>query len=390
MCSEKVSVIVPIYQIEDYITRCVESIISQSYTNLQIILVDDGSTDSCPIICDEFAKRDERITVIHKENGGLVTARKAGISRATGYYTIFVDGDDYIERNFCANLVDIIKRTQVDFVHGGYVQLDKNEKLVVAPQRDEIINRLTENEKIDFLKNRIFDTTSDNRITASIWSKIYKTELIKKCYSKIPDTQSMGEDLITLCCLVFECDSFAISTICGYQYVISDSSMTRSINLSMMADLGGLQHCLRQIAVENGALPKLEESIQKYTEYWMQKVVDMYVNDHYTVDKYIFPENIDLSGKKVVLYGAGVVGKCFINQLLRSCACDVVAWVDKKFEMSDYRLLLPPAAIPQMDFDVLILCVLKESISKEITSNLVELGISEEKILWINPKSFLS
>ena len=92
---ERISVIVPIYNTEKYLARCIESILCQTYTNLEIILVDDGSPDSCPRICDEYAEKDERIKVIHKPNGGLSDARNSGLKIANGEYVIFLDSDDY-------------------------------------------------------------------------------------------------------------------------------------------------------------------------------------------------------------------------------------------------------------------------------------------------------
>ena len=103
----KISIIVPVYNVENYIHRCLDSLMDQTYKNLEIILVDDGSTDSSGIICDEYSKKDRRIQVIHKKNGGLVSARKAGILLATGEYSTYVDSDDWIEdsayekRRFC-------------------------------------------------------------------------------------------------------------------------------------------------------------------------------------------------------------------------------------------------------------------------------------------------
>ena len=96
MKTDLISVIVPIYRIDRYVGLCIESLINQTYKNLEIILVDDGSPDRCPEICDLYAKKDSRIKVIHKENGGLVSARKAGIMTATGKYVGYVDGDDWV------------------------------------------------------------------------------------------------------------------------------------------------------------------------------------------------------------------------------------------------------------------------------------------------------
>ena len=110
-----ISVIVPVYKVEQYLDKCVESIVNQTYRNLEIILVDDGSPDNCPAMCDGWAKRDYRIKVIHKANGGLSDARNAGIEVAQGEYICFVDSDDYLESNYLKELIET-KKKYPDFV----------------------------------------------------------------------------------------------------------------------------------------------------------------------------------------------------------------------------------------------------------------------------------
>lgn len=112
----KVSVIVPVYQVEKYLGRCIQSIQNQELQDIQIILVDDGSTDHCPNICDEYAKKDERILVIHKQNGGLSSARNAGMRAACGDYVFFVDSDDWIDPETLQELVQEAEKTGADFV----------------------------------------------------------------------------------------------------------------------------------------------------------------------------------------------------------------------------------------------------------------------------------
>ena len=114
MMGEKVSIIVPIYKVEKYIKKCVESILCQTYENLELILVDDGSPDECPQICDEYSIHDRRVKVIHKKNGGLSDARNAGINAATGQYLMFVDSDDYIQNNMVETLYSAVKSTNAD------------------------------------------------------------------------------------------------------------------------------------------------------------------------------------------------------------------------------------------------------------------------------------
>ena len=107
---EKISVIVPVYKVEKYLKRCVESIVQQTYQNIEIILVDDGSPDRCPEMCDEYARRDARIKVIHKSNGGLSDARNVGLRIATGEFILYVDSDDYIELDACERLLKGMKK----------------------------------------------------------------------------------------------------------------------------------------------------------------------------------------------------------------------------------------------------------------------------------------
>lgn len=114
-----ISIIVPIYKVENFLNRCIESIVSQTYDNIEIILVDDGSPDNCPIICDEWAKKDGRVKVIHKKNGGLSDARNAGIDNASGEYVLFVDADDSIDVSLCEKVMTFM-RPEIDIVSFGY------------------------------------------------------------------------------------------------------------------------------------------------------------------------------------------------------------------------------------------------------------------------------
>ena len=113
----KFSVVVPVYKVEEYINECVDSILNQSFDDFEVILVDDGSPDNCGKICDEYAKKDERVRVIHKENGGLVSARQAGIKIARGEYIVNIDSDDYIDKDMLKNSDEIINSYSPDAIY---------------------------------------------------------------------------------------------------------------------------------------------------------------------------------------------------------------------------------------------------------------------------------
>lgn len=115
-----ISVIVPVYNVEPYLRRCVDSILGQTIGDLELILVDDGSPDNCPQICDEYAEKDARVKVIHQENGGLAVARNAGMKIAKGNYFLFCDSDDYVVSDWCEHLIKCADETQNNFIFGGF------------------------------------------------------------------------------------------------------------------------------------------------------------------------------------------------------------------------------------------------------------------------------
>jgi glycosyltransferase involved in cell wall biosynthesis len=119
MPTVKISIIVPVYNVEQYLDKCVQSLIRQTYPHIEIILVDDGSTDQCPALCDEYRKQDDRIKVIHKSNGGLSEARNFGLSAATGEFILFVDSDDYIEEDSCLRFIEAMNGQKRDIVVGN-------------------------------------------------------------------------------------------------------------------------------------------------------------------------------------------------------------------------------------------------------------------------------
>ncbi|MBR0136230.1 MAG: glycosyltransferase, partial [Clostridia bacterium] len=168
-----ISIIVPVYKVEPYLDKCVSSIVEQTYTDLEIILVDDGSPDNCPAMCDAWAKKDARIKVIHKENGGLSDARNAGMDAANGEYILFVDSDDWIASETCEIMLARMTSTNSDIVSCDAVRVwDGN-----MPQR----KMMRDNEA------HVLDRTEAMRaliqstcLIMTVWNKLYKAQIIKK------------------------------------------------------------------------------------------------------------------------------------------------------------------------------------------------------------------
>lgn len=165
-----ISVIVPIYKVENYLNKCVESIAAQSYSNLEIILVDDGSPDNCPQMCDEWTAKDSRVKAIHKENGGLSDARNAGLAVATGEYISFIDSDDWIEPEFMEVLLDAITTTGADIAECGtrLVDEDGNKLSARGVKADETLST------VDALVRLV----NEAGIFQTVWNKLYRRSVI--------------------------------------------------------------------------------------------------------------------------------------------------------------------------------------------------------------------
>ena len=167
----KVSVIVPVYKVEPYLKKCVESLIKQSLEDIEIILVDDGSPDTCPQICDEFARQDKRIVVIHKPNGGLSDARNVGVKHATSDYVIFVDSDDYVEVNMCERLYQHAITQKADIVTSLVNEIKDGVRVGNKDAFDAVL--LNKEEALQAM-------LSGQKITLYAVGKIYKKELLEK------------------------------------------------------------------------------------------------------------------------------------------------------------------------------------------------------------------
>ena len=221
-----ISVIVPVYKVEKYINQCVESILEQTFSDFELILVDDGSPDNCGAICDEYARKDPRVKVIHKENGGLVSARRAGYGICTGRYIFNVDSDDYVMPNVLELAAEQIYAHNVDVVLFGYVHFGENTTTVYVPR---VAPGLYDGERIDVIRrNLIQGDDSCVGISYSIWSKIMRRECMDPYFTSFPPSVCRGEDLIVTAPVLASCRSVYVLEECLYYYRITPGSIVNS------------------------------------------------------------------------------------------------------------------------------------------------------------------
>ena len=219
-----VSVIVPVYNVESYVAKCIESIVNQTFKDLDIILVDDGSKDSSGSICDRFAETDKRIRVIHKVNGGVSSARNAGLDIAAGEYIVFVDGDDYIDSKMIETLCSVAVENSSDLVMCNYIHVNESGDKVGISEL-----RITQPQTVssDWMLERI---SRGWTFGAIIWNKIYKCDLFKEL--RYPSLNN-GEDEFISHHVMARAEKAVIIPDVLYYYTLRQGSLTKSdFNLS--------------------------------------------------------------------------------------------------------------------------------------------------------------
>ena len=226
--SEKVSVIIPVYKVEKYLNRCVESVVNQTYSNLEIILVDDGSPDNCPQMCDEWAVKDERIKVIHKENAGVGIARNSGMKMATGDYLMFVDSDDYLSLNAVMVLLTRMKSDQSDMAEGKHVDICDDGRI------DDTFCSWMRNQTLT--KQEVLRRMgSDQRIIVMACMKMYRKEVFDDI--RFP-ALSCGEDCWIFSDVIEKCNRISIvEDLVYYYYQRADSILHQKTEQRQLDDI---------------------------------------------------------------------------------------------------------------------------------------------------------
>ena len=221
-----VSIIVPIYNTQKYLDQCVTSILSQTYRNLQIILVDDGSPDNCGKICDEYAKKDSRIKVIHKQNGGLSDARNVAIDIAKGEYIAFVDSDDCVAKNIYEVLYKNLKENKADISIANYYRFENEEEIVEASQEEKVTvyNR-------DEMFEHMYD---DYLLTVVAWNKLYNKKLFSKL--RYPKNKVI-EDAAIIHYLIDQSTNIVMTNLQLYYYYQRENSIINTPKFVLLDEL---------------------------------------------------------------------------------------------------------------------------------------------------------
>ncbi len=230
----KLSIIIPIYNVEKYLDKCVQSAISQTLQDIEIILIDDESPDNCPQLCDEYARQDSRIKVVHKKNGGLGFARNSGLEVATGEYVTFLDSDDFVDLYTYEHLYNLALKNSLDAIYYKYTRFTKEDEVVPSQPNNDITKYCDEDVKelmLDIIASEP-DAKVDHKIQCSSCTAMYRMDIIKENNVRFhSERELISEDLIFNLDFLKYANKVALNNSAYYHYRVTPTSLTSTIRI---------------------------------------------------------------------------------------------------------------------------------------------------------------
>lgn len=381
------SVIVPVYNTDEYLSKCIESIINQTYKKLEILLIDDGSVDKSGEICDYFAQKDNRVVVFHRKHEGALAARKFAVEHVKGQLVTFVDSDDWIECDMYQQLVEKYWATSAQMITSGLIyeyenkidlEIDTIEEGIYVG--NEIYEKVCPIMMYDFQLGR-------RAINSSTCNKLFEVKLFKHIVEKIDEDLSIGDDAAIIYPFIAEADRIVITHECYYHYVVRKGSLARNYNDSAFDKIYLLKKYLEKYFSDIGLMSVMEDNIQQYIRPFLNAAVMSIYGMEMERISYIFPYDLFPQKCTIVLYGAGKVGRAYWKYIQNTDFISAIAWVDKKYgNVVEGKMIENPDSIIESFFDYILIAIEDGMIAKEIIQWLIAHKIESEKIIWRKPR----
>lgn len=391
----KISIIIPIYNSEKYMEECLGSIQAQTFLDIEIILVDDGSTDSSLELCQRYAGMDNRISVIHQENKGVASARKVGLKAAKAEYISFVDSDDWIEPRFFETMYGLATRYQADMVISGcMIEQNQNSYAVINRFEEKFYDKKALKDEVypsmlNFKDNKTFGFG----ILQYLWNKLYKRSIIEPCIQNLDERIYDGEDVACVFDACLRASSIVIDNHPFYHYRIhADSICTSKRDERYLVNAVYLyrymEHVFRCTEEYELMMPQLRYFMAHFINNGTKVMFGFNYERAYSYSIWELPQ-LPIKGKcQVAVFGAGNIGKTYCRQLLQMKSIEITAVVDsheygKKVEGIDIE---KPEILLNKPWDYILVAVKRKSQALEIVLWLKDHGIPEEKIFYKEPQ----
>jgi glycosyltransferase involved in cell wall biosynthesis len=324
---ELISVIVPIYNVKPYLRQCLDSICKQTYRNLEILLVDDGSTDGCSEICDEYALNDKRIKVIHKANEGLVRARKMGLLNASGQLIGYVDGDDWIELDMFEKLYSALVSENVDISMCGRIEETEGTHRCIQQGLQPGSYNKKQMLEIIYPNMIVNENFFEWGIYPNFWDKLFRRKCMEEFQMKVNDNLRMGEDAACVYPSMLKADSICILAESLYHYRQRSDSMVKAVGKTEKKSFHTLYNSVKDVLVSLKDTYDLEEQWRDFLLFIMVPRADGLYSG-FSDKEFLFPFPDVKKGSDIILYGMGIYGQRLYNFLQKTNFCNVVACVD--------------------------------------------------------------
>ena len=381
-----ISVIVPIYNLDAYLFQCINSITTQTYKLLEIILVDDGSTDKALEICESFRKQDPRIKVIAKNNGGLVSARKAGLNSSTGEYVFYIDGDDWIDGDCIERYYQYAKQHDVDIVIGDYKREFVGNFVKISNglpcgsyDRNSMIDKIF---PVMIYSGEFFH----HGIKTYSWGKLYKRMIIEQLQNEVPNEIMVGEDAALLYPAIYNSNSLYITDYAGCNYRQRANSILKSTNLDSK-EPGRLALVCNHLSKFLNLSDQKSNFLFQLQAYFVAISIirtGAFLNNPALFEKFSLFGNIQ-KGARVCLYNSGSFGQHVIRHLTAGETFKFVAWFDQ--DHKDNKMLgmnvIDPEKIVDYEFDYLLVASFDQQIKTEVENLFIRFNLPIEKIRFI-------
>lgn len=374
-----VSIIIPIYNSEIFLDKCIQSVLNQSYKNIEIILVNDGSIDSSKEICDNYSSIDNRIKAIHKNNGGLVSSRKAGLKASTGDYILYIDGDDWIELNLIENYINQALKHNADVVLSSHIiNLEGREDILM----NSLPSGVYDKDKLNLMiypKMLYTGKFSQFGIFSYSWGKLYKREVLFKNQLSVDESITIGEDALCLYPTLLDSDVLVILEQPYYHYRQRADSLIKTLRKIEISKMQKVYDDLKNIFSDKGVLNTMLPQLQYYLLSLLIINTEGPNIDNITN---LYPFNQIESKKGLVIYGGGTFGQHMYKKIINNKSHNILAWIDEKHKHYS-KLNLPVTGldkIKSLEYDAIIIALIDEDNSNQIFSKLIKHGIDKNKI----------
>ena len=384
----QIDVIVPVYNAERYLEKCLDSIRNQKFTSFRVIMVDDGSTDNSAQICQEYCNKDERFILIRQQNKGVHISRQNGLEHAIAPYVCMVDADDWIADDMYITFIEIQKKYKCDLVCSGVTRVIEKDGNVKT-EFNQFDEGFYSNLRKSIYPTMIYDPfTHDAGLDTGLNNKLFLRSRLLEVYQEINYNERIviGEDALVLFMYCLKCKSLFILNKSFYFYRIRErGSASTTPSIQALCSVYYVYDNLKRLVLQNNLgdvmIPQLQELVLRLMNFNFY-----YLFDITFPDKWVFDSINQFLPFRCIIYGAGKCGQGLTEYFLRTGFLDsIVSWVDKYTteEQINGDRIMNPETILETEYDYIIIAVCREDTAMEIKSYLInKLKVDEKSIIW--------